>query len=58
MALGKALDILREGRGTHFDPELLDLFLSSFDSVVAIKSQYADGLTPGRPPSSSRGKLT
>ena len=43
MALGKALDILREGRGTHFDPELLDLFLSSFDSVVAIKSQYADG---------------
>ncbi len=42
MPLGKALDILREGRGTHFDPDLLDLFLSSFDSVVAIKAQYAD----------------
>jgi len=42
MPLGKALDVLREGRGTHFDPDLLDLFLSSFDSVVAIKAQYAD----------------
>ena len=42
MPLGKALDALREGRGTHFDPDLLDLFLSSFDTVVAIKSQFAD----------------
>ena len=26
--LGKALDVLEEGRGSHFDPELLDLFVS------------------------------
>ncbi len=26
--LGKALDVLEEGRGGHFDPELLDLFVS------------------------------
>ena len=26
--LSKALDVLEEGRGSHFDPELLDLFVS------------------------------
>ena len=29
---GKAIDIIAQGRGTHFDPALTDLFLSDHDS--------------------------
>lgn len=35
----KAVAILTEGRGTHFDPRLLDLFLGNIDTIVN---------TPGR----------
>lgn len=38
----KALSIMREGRGTHFDPDLLDLFMDNIDSVFAIQRQYRD----------------
>ncbi len=37
-----ALDILKEERGEHFDPELLDVFLSNIDEIVAIKEKFAD----------------
>ena len=40
--LPDAVDIMREGRGSHFDAELLDLFLDSMDEVVRIKERYAD----------------
>jgi putative two-component system response regulator len=39
---GQAIDIMREGRGAHFDATLLDLFLDSMDEVLAIREQYAD----------------
>ncbi|MDR1728305.1 MAG: response regulator [Acidobacteriota bacterium] len=32
----KALDIIREGRGTHFDPALVDLFSASVDAFVHV----------------------
>jgi putative two-component system response regulator len=38
----KAVDILKDGRGTHFDPELLDIFLENIESVKVIKAKYAD----------------
>ncbi len=41
--LAKAVGIMRHGRGTQFDPALLDLFLQSMDEVAAIRSQYPDG---------------
>jgi putative two-component system response regulator len=34
--LGEAVDIMVADRGTHFDPELLDLFFDSMDEVVQI----------------------
>jgi putative two-component system response regulator len=34
-ALEEALSIMRDGRGTHFDARLLDLFLDSLDDVLA-----------------------
>ena len=38
----KAVAILREGRGTHFDAALLDLFLDSLDEVLAIRRRRAE----------------
>ncbi len=40
--LPQAIEIMQEGRGSHFDAELLDLFLGSMDEVVRIKERYAD----------------
>jgi putative two-component system response regulator len=40
--LGQAVDIMREGRGTHFDARLLDRFLDSIDEVIRIKERFAD----------------
>ena len=33
----RSLQIMKEGQGKHFDPELLDLFIGHFDEVVAIQ---------------------
>ncbi|CAN5629924.1 response regulator [soil metagenome] len=41
-ALGKAIDTMREGRGTQFDADILDLFLGSLDEVLSIKAQHDD----------------
>lgn len=35
----KALNILKEGRGTHFDPNLLDIFFESLDNILKIKKE-------------------
>jgi putative two-component system response regulator len=40
--LGRAIEIMREGRGKHFDARLLELFLDSMDEVLVIRDQYAD----------------
>jgi len=34
--------ILREGRGTHFDPQVLDAFFACQDEIVRIQHQLAD----------------
>ncbi len=38
----KALEIMREGRGKHFDPTMLDLFLNNFVDIEKIQNQYCD----------------
>ncbi|NUQ00200.1 MAG: HD domain-containing protein [Armatimonadetes bacterium] len=38
----RAVELLREGRGTHFDPVLLDLFLSDLDEILEIRDRFAD----------------
>ena len=43
-SLEQTLDIMREGRGKHFDPFLLDTFLGSMDEVLAIKDQFSDAV--------------
>lgn len=41
-SLEQTLDIMREGRGKHFDPFLLDTFLGAMDEALAIKNQFSD----------------
>lgn len=42
MPVEKALTILREESGEHFDPELLKLFLENIGTVLAIREEFAD----------------
>lgn len=37
-----AVDIIREGRGTHFDPVIVDAFLAIADQFHQIAQTYAD----------------
>lgn len=41
-SIEKSLQIMKEGRGKHFEPKLLDLFLENFDEVIAIQKKYKD----------------
>jgi putative two-component system response regulator len=38
----KAVSIIREGRGSHFDPDMVDAFLELEDEFRAIAARYAD----------------
>ena len=39
----EARQVMLDGRGTQFDPELLDLFFGAFDDVLAIRRAASDG---------------
>lgn len=41
-ALDQTIDLMKERRGSHFDPELLDLFLTDLDEVIVIRQRYPD----------------
>ena len=48
--LGEALEIMKEGRGDHFDPKILDCFFSSMDRVLGIREVHResqDSVTSG-----------
>jgi putative two-component system response regulator len=38
----KSLAIIREGRGSHFDPDVVDAFFAIQDEILTIKKQYSD----------------
>jgi putative two-component system response regulator len=38
----KAISIIQEGRGSHFDPDMVDAFLSIQDEIQSIAARYAD----------------
>jgi response regulator RpfG family c-di-GMP phosphodiesterase len=40
--LDRALDFLREGAGTHFDPDCVESFLARIDDVLMIQATYRD----------------
>jgi putative two-component system response regulator len=41
-SLEKSLAVMREGRGTHFDPAVLDSFFQHLDQVLEIRNKYRD----------------
>ncbi len=40
-SLAKCLDIMREGRGVHFDPDVLDAFFDRLQDIVEVRREYA-----------------
>jgi putative two-component system response regulator len=38
----KAVAIIQEGKGSHFDPDMVDVFLEIADDCYAISQEYAD----------------
>ena len=38
----QSLSVLEEGRGGHFDPEILDAFLANIEGIHAIQREFAD----------------
>jgi len=46
MSYDKAREIIAEGRGSHFDPDIVDAFLAGFDAMTAIADQYNDRGNP------------
>ncbi|MEE4351656.1 MAG: two-component system response regulator [Desulfatiglans sp.] len=38
----KTFGIMREGRGKHFDPDLIDTFFTMEEEIVAIREKYLD----------------
>lgn len=45
-SIDKSLDIIKESRGTHFDPDVVDSFVNILDEILSIKAEFAgDGLS-------------
>ena len=38
----RAIKIMTQGRGAHFDPKLFDIFLSNLSLFEAIQQEYRD----------------
>ena len=45
----RAVEMMKSDAGTHFDADLLDVFLTSMDEVLSIMKQHADGDTKVEP---------
>lgn len=59
MTLEESFKILTDGRGSHFDPEILDVFFASIDEVVAIRNgseQAPEPIRDGSPKRRRRGR--
>lgn len=46
----KAVEIMKEGRGSHFDPDILDAFLARNQAFAAIARRYGDLHAPAPVP--------
>jgi putative two-component system response regulator len=40
MSYAEARDIIAAGRGKHFDPDVVDVFIAGFDEFVAVAERY------------------
>jgi putative two-component system response regulator len=44
-ALADAVDFLKQGAGSHFDPACVDAFLSGWTEVLEIRAQYSEDVS-------------
>ena len=42
MTTAEARRLIEEGRGQHFDPDVIDAFIAAFDDFVSIAERYRD----------------
>ena len=40
--MDKVIDLFKEERGRHFDPQVVDSLLNNLDRVIAICDHFAD----------------
>jgi len=54
MSYQQAQSIIEAGRGSHFDPDMVDAFLAGFESFVEVAEHHREtsSLAPGQPPAS------
>ncbi|WP_415886507.1 HD domain-containing phosphohydrolase [Neptuniibacter sp. QD37_6] len=45
-SVDKALSLISDSAGSHFDPKLVDLFLKQYDKIIDIMSKYPDEVPP------------
>lgn len=38
----EALQLVRDGRGKHFDPRVIDAFFESIEDILAVQAKYKD----------------
>ena len=38
----KSFEIIKQGRGSHFDPDVIDAFFAIQDEILSIKEKYKD----------------
>ena len=42
MSHAQAVEVMRAGRGSHFDPDVVDAFIREFDTFKRIADNYAE----------------
>jgi putative two-component system response regulator len=42
LPMNRCFEIMQEGRGSHFDPQVLDAFMACRDTIIAIRMDLAD----------------
>lgn len=42
MSVTEAMSIIKEERGQHFDPELVDILVANLAAIVAVRDEFAD----------------
>ena len=41
-SMDKIIELFKEERGRHFDPQIVDSLLNNLDGVIAIRDHFAD----------------
>lgn len=53
----KAIDIIKQERGEHFDPHMVDVFLENIDEILQIKEEVSSVEGILRSPMPNVGKI-